>query len=114
MADIDPMSLDRTTDFTSVGGLDDHIHSLREMVVFPMLYPDVFEKFNIAPPRGVIFYGSPGTGKTLVSKLTLSSKSEPTIRKNLWNWLHNLYDMMFFLGVKSACTVPIHTPQPLA
>ena len=69
MADIDPMSLDKTTDFTSVGGLDQHIHSLREMVVFPMLYPDVFEKFNIAPPRGVIFYGSPGTGKTLVSKL---------------------------------------------
>ena len=68
MADIDPMSLDRTTDFSSVGGLDQHIHSLREMVVFPMLYPDVFEKFNIAPPRGVIFYGSPGTGKTLVNQ----------------------------------------------
>lgn len=68
MADIDPMSLDKSTDFTSVGGLDQHIHSLREMVVFPMLYPDVFEKFNIAPPRGVIFYGSPGTGKTLVAR----------------------------------------------
>ena len=66
MADIDPMSLDRSTTFTSVGGLDEHIKSLREMVVFPMLYPEVFEKFDIAPPRGVIFYGSPGTGKTLV------------------------------------------------
>ena len=66
MADIDPMSLDRSTDFSAVGGLDEHIKSLREMVVFPMLYPDVFDKFDIAPPRGVIFYGSPGTGKTLV------------------------------------------------
>ena len=46
--------------FESVGGLDKHIRSLKEMIVFPLLYPEVFEKFKIAPPRGVLFYGPPG------------------------------------------------------
>ena len=46
--------------FESVGGLDKHIQSLKEMIVFPLLYPEVFEKFKIAPPRGVLFYGPPG------------------------------------------------------
>ena len=46
--------------FEDVGGLDHHIRALKEMVVFPLLYPEVFEKFSISPPRGVLFYGPPG------------------------------------------------------
>jgi len=38
------------------------------MVMFPLLYPEIFEKFNITPPRGVLFYGPPGCGKTLVAR----------------------------------------------
>uniref|UniRef100_A0A914V3C8 Bromo domain-containing protein n=1 Tax=Plectus sambesii TaxID=2011161 RepID=A0A914V3C8_9BILA len=67
-SDIDPMSLDRSIGFDQVGGLTHHLQALKEMVLFPMLYPDVFSKFNVAPPRGVIFYGPPGTGKTLVAR----------------------------------------------
>lgn len=37
--------------FDSVGGLSNHIAALKEMVVFPLLYPEVFEKFKIQPPR---------------------------------------------------------------
>lgn len=37
--------------FDSVGGLSNHIRSLKEMVVFPLLYPEIFEKFKIQPPR---------------------------------------------------------------
>lgn len=37
--------------FDSVGGLSSHIAALKEMVVFPLLYPEVFEKFKIQPPR---------------------------------------------------------------
>ena len=43
--------------FESVGGVDAHVNSLREMVIFPLLYPEIFSKFNIIPPRGVLFYG---------------------------------------------------------
>nr|DBA24004.1 TPA: hypothetical protein GDO54_011714 [Pyxicephalus adspersus] len=68
LADVDPMQIDTSVRFTSVGGLSKHIASLKEMVVFPLLYPEVFEKFKIQPPRGCLFYGPPGTGKTLVAR----------------------------------------------
>lgn len=68
LADVEPMNVDSKTSFEDVGGLDHHIRSLKEMVVFPLLYPEVFEKFGISPPRGVLFYGPPGTGKTLVAR----------------------------------------------
>ncbi len=41
---------------------------LKEMIVFPLMYPEVFERFKINPPRGCLFYGPPGTGKTLVAR----------------------------------------------
>ncbi|OWF52018.1 ATPase family AAA domain-containing protein 2B [Mizuhopecten yessoensis] len=68
LADVDPMSVDRSTTFESVGGLGKHVRALKEMVVFPLLYPEVFERFKISPPRGCLFYGPPGTGKTLVAR----------------------------------------------
>ncbi|KAM7395711.1 hypothetical protein PAMA_007130 [Pampus argenteus] len=68
LADVDPMNLDSSVRFDSVGGLSNHIQALKEMVVFPLLYPEVFEKFKIQPPRGCLFYGPPGTGKTLVAR----------------------------------------------
>ena len=46
--------------FDSVGGLNKQIRALKEMVLFPLMYPEVFEKFKISPPRGVLFHGPPG------------------------------------------------------
>ncbi|XP_066467790.1 ATPase family AAA domain-containing protein 2B isoform X2 [Tiliqua scincoides] len=68
LADVDPMILDKSVCFDSIGGLSNHIHALKEMVIFPLLYPEIFEKFKIQPPRGCLFYGPPGTGKTLVAR----------------------------------------------
>lgn len=68
LADIDPMNVDRSVTFDSIGGLKQHIQALKEMVIFPLLYPEVFENFSIAPPRGVLFHGAPGCGKTLVAR----------------------------------------------
>lgn len=48
-SDLCPISLQ--VRFDSVGGLSSHIAALKEMVVFPLLYPEVFEKFKIQPPR---------------------------------------------------------------
>ncbi|XP_051811082.1 ATPase family AAA domain-containing protein 2-like isoform X2 [Acanthochromis polyacanthus] len=68
LADIDPMAIDQSVGFDSIGGLSGHISALKEMVVFPFLYPEVFDNFKIQPPRGCLFYGPPGTGKTLVAR----------------------------------------------
>ena len=59
LADVDPMKVDREVTFEQVGGLEEYVRSLKEMVLFPLLYPEVFQKFTIQPPRGVLFYGPP-------------------------------------------------------
>ncbi|KAM6126050.1 ATPase family AAA domain-containing protein 2 isoform 2-T2 [Pterocles gutturalis] len=76
LADVDPMQIDRSVRFDAVGGLSDHISALKEMVVFPLLYPEVFERFKIQPPRGCLFYGPPGTGKTLVARALANECSQ--------------------------------------
>jgi hypothetical protein len=74
-ADVTPVNVDPSLGFSSVGGLDKHIHALKEMVVLPLLYPDVFSKFDAQPPRGVLFVGPPGTGKTLTARALANSIS---------------------------------------
>ncbi|XP_054898153.1 ATPase family AAA domain-containing protein 2-like [Poeciliopsis prolifica] len=76
LADVDPMHIDKTIRFDSIGGLSRHISALKEMVVFPLLYPEVFERFRIQPPRGCLFYGPPGTGKTLVARALANECSQ--------------------------------------
>jgi SpoVK/Ycf46/Vps4 family AAA+-type ATPase len=75
LADADPLGVDPTVNFDGVGGLDDHINKLKEMVMLPLLYPEVFQRFKITPPRGVLFHGPPGTGKTLLARALASSVS---------------------------------------
>lgn len=72
LADVDPMSLDRSIRFCHVGGLENHIRCLKEMVVFPVLYREVFEKFHIQPPKGVLFHGPPGI---LISSCNIRNES---------------------------------------
>ncbi|XP_075271719.1 ATPase family AAA domain-containing protein 2 [Opisthocomus hoazin] len=76
LADVDPMQIDCSVRFDGVGGLSDHISALKEMVVFPLLYPEVFERFKIQPPRGCLFHGPPGTGKTLVARALANECSQ--------------------------------------
>ncbi|KAK5089227.1 TAT-binding protein-like protein 7, AAA ATPase [Lithohypha guttulata] len=75
LADADPLGVDQNIDFDSVGGLQGHIDQLKEMVALPLLYPEIFLRFKITPPRGVLFHGPPGTGKTLLARALASSVS---------------------------------------
>lgn len=75
LADADPLGIDPNVDFNSVGGLQGHIDQLKEMVTLPLLYPEIFQRFHIVPPRGVLFHGPPGTGKTLLARALASSVS---------------------------------------
>ncbi|EIW73387.1 hypothetical protein TREMEDRAFT_70962 [Tremella mesenterica DSM 1558] len=74
-ADADPLGVDMNVTFDNVGGLDDHINQLKEMVALPLLYPELFQQFGITPPRGVLFHGPPGTGKTLLARALAASCS---------------------------------------
>lgn len=75
LADVDPLGVNMQIDFSAVGGLDGHIQQLKEMVTLPLLYPEVFQRFHVTPPRGVLFHGPPGTGKTLLARALAASCS---------------------------------------
>lgn len=72
-ADADPLGVDMSVDFSKVGGLQGHIDQLKEMVQLPLLYPELFQRFKVTPPRGVLFHGPPGTGKTLLARALANS-----------------------------------------
>ncbi|CAG8376137.1 unnamed protein product [Penicillium salamii] len=75
LADADPLGVDMNVNFDHVGGLQGHIDQLKEMVSLPLLYPEIFQRFKITPPRGVLFHGPPGTGKTLMARALANSVS---------------------------------------
>ena len=54
--------------YEDVGGLDEEIKKVREMVELPLKHPELFERLGIDPPKGVLLHGPPGTGKTLLAK----------------------------------------------
>ena len=67
--------VDPSVSFEQVGGLDKYIKSLKEMVFLPLVYPELFERFHVQPPRGVLFYGPPGASAMLYKGPTLTAAS---------------------------------------
>ena len=54
--------------YEDIGGLEDELKKVREMVELPLKHPELFEALGIEPPKGVLLHGPPGTGKTLLAK----------------------------------------------
>jgi len=54
--------------YEDIGGLDDELDQVREMIELPLSNPDLFTRLGISPPRGVLLHGPPGTGKTLIAR----------------------------------------------
>ncbi len=60
--------------YDDIGGLDDELKKVREMIELPLKHPELFDRMGISAPKGVLLYGPPGTGKTLIAE-ALASES---------------------------------------
>ena len=66
--------------FADIGGLEKQIREIKETVELPLTRPELYEEVGIKPPKGVILYGEPGTGKTLLAKAVANSTSATFLR----------------------------------
>ncbi len=84
--DVDPMVSVMKVDkaplesYADIGGLENQIQEIKEAVELPLTHPELYEDIGIRPPKGVILYGEPGTGKTLLAKAVANSTSATFLR----------------------------------
>jgi transitional endoplasmic reticulum ATPase len=68
IGEVKPMEVGPAISYEDIGGLKAQLQRVREMIELPLRFPEVFERLGIEPPKGVLLYGSPGCGKTLIAR----------------------------------------------
>ncbi|MDT7875952.1 MAG: proteasome-activating nucleotidase [Sulfolobus sp.] len=66
--------------YSDIGGLEEQIRELREVVELPLKNPELFKEIGIEPPKGVLLYGPPGTGKTMLAKAVANESNATFIQ----------------------------------
>lgn len=81
----------RPLSYEEIGGLKRELHKIREIIELPLRYPEVFERLGIDAPKGVLLYGPPGCGKTLIARAVAHETDASFFTVNGPEIIHKFY-----------------------